>query len=153
VNGNQNDDTATNSGAAYTFDLAGLSCLQTWRQTWFGNINGAGNEADLADYDYDGMENLMEFGTGGNPLVSAPQPFSLTKNGTTLEFIYPRLKCALEDLTFAVEWSDNMNALSWSTAGVTESIPSDDGTTQLVKAGIPAGTSLRRFVRLRVTRK
>lgn len=46
-----------------------------------------------------------------------------------------------------------MAALTWSTIGVTETILSDDGITQQVKTSIPAGTSLKRFVRLRTVLK
>ena len=54
------------------------------------------------------------------------------------------------DVTYTVEWTDNLT--TWSTAGVTSSLLSDNGTTQQIKATVPAGANGRRFVRLKVTR-
>ncbi len=42
-------------------------------------------------------------------------------------------------------------ALPWNTLGVLEAILSDNGTVQAVKATMPAGSSGKRFARLRMT--
>ena len=70
--------------------------------------------------------------------------------GANLTFTYTRLKSALSEVTYAVEWSDTLS--SWSTTGVTEQILSDDGTLQQVQASIPANGAPRRFVHLKLTR-
>nr|MDH4476157.1 hypothetical protein [Verrucomicrobiaceae bacterium] len=57
------------------------------------------------------------------------------------------------DLTYSIEWSENL--ITWSTSAVTQALvpDSDNGTTQQIKASIPYGTQLsRRFLRLKVTR-
>ena len=149
VNGNQADNSAPESGAAYVFDLAAPTCVETWRQTWFGNPDGNGDEADLADKDRDGQVNLIEFATGQNPLVSTPRPFALTKNGSTLEFTWPRYKCPAGEASVTVEWSDTLS--TWSTTGVTSSVLSDLGTVEQMKSTVPAGTAGKRYVRLRIT--
>jgi len=51
-------------------------------------------------------------------------------------------------MSYQVEWSDDLT--TWSSAGVVETLLSDDGTTRQVKATMPAGSIGRRFVRLRV---
>ena len=57
---------------------------------------------------------------------------------------------ALNDgFIFSVEWSDDLS--SWSTAGVSESILSDDGTIQLVQTAVSVGTRDHRFLHLKVT--
>ena len=56
----------------------------------------------------------------------------------------------MEDgLKFHVEWSDNLNI--WHREGVTETVLSDDGKVQSVKALVPRGEEGTRFVRLAIT--
>ncbi len=54
---------------------------------------------------------------------------------------------------FSVEWSETLGN-DWSTLGVTQAmVPgSDDGTIQIWKATVPAGSGPKRFVRLKVTK-
>ncbi len=55
-------------------------------------------------------------------------------------------------VTFTVESSDTLATNSWSASGVTETILTDDGTVQTVKASIPSdSTILRRYMHLKVT--
>ena len=54
-------------------------------------------------------------------------------------------------MTYTVEWSDDL--VTWSTAGVTSTVLTDNGTTQQIKATVPAGSGvIRRFVQLKVSR-
>ncbi|MCC5804962.1 MAG: hypothetical protein JJU00_01420 [Opitutales bacterium] len=46
--------------------------LQQWRQTHFGTMENAGDAADGADPDGDGIPNLVEYALGGDPM----EPFS-----------------------------------------------------------------------------
>lgn len=149
VNGNQNDNSSLESGAAYVFDLGALPGLELWRITWFNTLYETGSAANAADPDGDNIPNLLEFAMGRNPLLREPPP-DLVKNGALLEFTFPRAKCALGEIAFSVEWSDLLAPAVWSTTGATTSILSDNGTVEQVKVTLPAGTG-RRFVRLRVT--
>jgi hypothetical protein len=54
-------------------------------------------------------------------------------------------------VTFTVEWRDDLTADTWSSSGVTEQILNDNGTVQIVKATLAAGSGPR-FVRLRVVK-
>ncbi|MGI8603927.1 MAG: hypothetical protein ACR2OZ_13155 [Verrucomicrobiales bacterium] len=92
----------------------------------------------------------MEFATGENPTQPGAAPMTNGQIGDALEFTYTRNKAAMSELQFAVEWSDSLSALSWTVAGVSEIILSDDGTVQRVKAMVPLAAGSRLFVRLRV---
>lgn len=130
-----------------------LTATQIWRTNYFGITTNTGNAADTADADLDGIINLLEFGTNLNPTTASAMPGQAVRNGANIEFTYTRSKTAMsEGVSFAVEWSDDLSAPSWSTAGVTESILSEDSAVQNVKAILSAGSGGQRFVRLRVTR-
>jgi sugar lactone lactonase YvrE len=139
----------TNSTLNGTFTT--LNLQQGWRQTYFGSSANEGNAADTFDHDGDGIVNLLEWATGLNPITSSTLPASSTMNGADLEFHYTRLVAAIAaGAIFTVEWNDTLSPLGWSSAGVVETILSNNGTTQQVKATLPAGSSGKRFVRLRV---
>ncbi|WP_395736701.1 glycoside hydrolase family 6 protein [Prosthecobacter sp.] len=108
---------------------------------------------DLADPDGDGVVNLMEFATAKNPVLSDAMPATPSRNSGGLDFTYTRNKAAT-DITYAVEWSDDLNPQSWSTNGTSAPlVVSDDGLTQQIKVTVPAAADVaQRFVRLRVSR-
>ena len=120
-----------------------------WRQTHFGSTANSGNAADGADPDRDGMPNLLEYALNLPPNAPSRATAAVQAAGGNLEYTYTRGTAAYNGgTTFQVEWSDDLT--TWSTAGVAESLLSDDGTHQQVKATLPAGSGGRRFVRLRV---
>ncbi len=126
------------------------SPIEQWRFTNFGSIFNTGTGLDTADTDKDGVSNLLEYATAMNPLASDAVPQSATKNGSVLDFIYTKNKAAT-DVTFTVEWSDDL--ATWSSVGVSSSVLSDNGTTQQIKATVPAGSGItKRFVHLRITK-
>ena len=125
--------------------------LDAWRQTYFGSTANSGAGADLSDPDRDGVVNLMEFATGSGPWTVNGQPGQIVKNGSSLEFIWPRRKAALAEVSYAVEWSESL-AGPWSAAGVSAVVFTDGSVMQEMKSTISAGGSGRQFVRLRVTR-
>jgi len=126
---------------------------ETWRVLYFGSPDNSGPGADLSDPDADGLANLMEFATHTHPQEWSPPPGTLVKNGTVLEFTYPRAKAALAEVDFVREFSATLSGL-WSQTGSTvETILSDDGVVQMVRVNTPAGITGQRFVRLRVTRR
>ena len=129
----------------------GLSAIESWRQTWFGITTNAGTAADNADSDHDGLVNVMEFALGMNPTAAGSPTFQTTLSNGAFEFTYTRMKIAVNaGYTFHVPWTETLNGIDWSEAGVTQVVVADNGTVQTVKATIPAGSSGRRFVRLEV---
>ena len=128
--------------------------MDSWRLANFGTASNTAAAADGADPDGDVIPNLAEYFLNLNP--NAPNsgttlPLVASANGgANLTFTYTRLKSALSEVTYAVEWSDTLS--SWSTSGVTEQILSDDGTLQQVQASILTNGAPRRFVHLKLTR-
>lgn len=125
---------------------------QAWRWDHFDTIADNGIASDGADPDRDGFQNLIEYACAMNPHTGNITPFSMARNGGNLEFIYTKNKAAT-DVLYTVEWSDTLAVSSWSSTGITSTVQSDSGTTQQIKATLSAGTSGRRFVRLRVTKQ
>ncbi|MES2596860.1 MAG: autotransporter-associated beta strand repeat-containing protein [Verrucomicrobiota bacterium] len=133
--------------------LMKLTPIQVWRHTNYGTIDNTGLASDTDDNDGDGVLNLMEYATRMDPTKGDAVPAAATKKANEIEFIFTWNKDAT-DVTLIVEWSDTLTPGSWSTAGVSAlSVASDNGTTQQLKAAIPAGAGVdRRFARLRVER-
>jgi hypothetical protein len=127
------------------------SAWQTWQATTFGaNVNNPAISGDTADSDGDGIGNRLEYATATDPGTNNTTPASATKTEVSIDFIYTKNKAAT-DVTYAVEWSDDLTA--WSSAGVTTSVLTNGATTQQIKALVPAGSGvMRRFVRLKVMR-
>ena len=143
---------AVTSGQIYADNFQAATGLDGWRLATFGTAAASGSTADNADPDKDGVVNLVEYATGLNPSSSSPLSTPLLPaSGASIEFYYPRSVAAFAAGTgFVVEWSDTLATNSWSTSGVTQQVQSDNGTLQQVKATLPAGTSGKRFVRLRI---
>jgi hypothetical protein len=145
-------DAAGNTGTAAIITVTVLSSLDNWRLQYFGTTSSTGSAAETFDASGDGETNLMKFATGQNPNAHTPHPGVLVLSGTNLEYTYTRSDAAMTyGLTFAVQWSDTLQAGSWSTSGVSETIESDNLTVQTVEAILPAGLGPRRFVRLQAT--
>ncbi len=129
------------------------TALQTWRNTYFGTMANRGNAADTFDANGDGELNLLEFATGQNPTIPSLVTLSAIRTPSALEVTYSRSNAALNGgMIFRVEWSDTLDPESWSTAGLTQSILTDNGTLQSIKATVPTLLTVeRRFARLKVT--
>ncbi|WP_395748466.1 NHL repeat-containing protein [Prosthecobacter sp.] len=146
---------ATNSiGTTYTSvaTFTTLTSQQDWRETYFGTTANSGTAADDADSDGDGIPNLVEYALGLNPTVESTLPQTTVINGSNLEYTYTRSDAALNAGTvFTVQWSATLAAGSWSSAGVVQTVQSDNGTTQQVKAVIPLNGAASLFARLSIT--
>jgi autotransporter-associated beta strand protein len=130
-----------------------LTPIEQWRLQYFGASANSGNAADLFDANKDGEGNLLEFATGQNPTAPTKAATNVVKNGGGLEFTYTRSKAAMADgVTFTVEWIDTLATGSWSNAGVTEQILTDNGTLRTVRASVAAASGGRRFLRLKVSK-
>jgi len=144
------DSTSLHTSGTVRITGGAATALQTWRQQHFGTQQNTGTAADDADPDGDGTVNFAEFAMRTDPLITARPSIGLAIVGTNLEFTYTRNKAALGEAGYLVEWSDSLVAGSWSTAGVTDVLQSENGTTQQFKATLPVGGQSR-FVRLSVT--
>ena len=136
----------------YTLFVASLSNAEKWRVQYFGDPYNSGPSADAADSDNDGICNLLEYALNLNPTTANKLPATAGRNGANFEYTYTRSTAAVNAETgFTVEWSGTLSAGSWSSSGVTQTVLSDDGTTQQVKAVIPMNAASMMFVRLSVT--
>ena len=146
---NGGNGAGTANGADLTFTT--LSLLQNWRQTFFGTTASSGSTADTADYDGDGIPNLMEYALNLSPTTPSKLPVTTALNGANFEYTYSRSTSAAgAGTTYGVQWSSALPG-TWSSSGVTQTVLSDDGTTQQVKAVIPVNAANAMFVRLSVT--
>ncbi|WP_395740254.1 cadherin-like beta sandwich domain-containing protein [Prosthecobacter sp.] len=129
-----------------------LSVLDDWRLQNFGTSANTGTAADGGDFDNDGIPNLIEWACRLNPTTRSVLPATAATNGANFEYTYSRSTSAVTaGTTFTVEWSDTLAAGSWSSSGVVQTVLSDDGTTQQVKAVIPINAANAKFVHLSVT--
>lgn len=137
--------------------------VESWRLGFFGSDQGTGQAADSADYDGDGLPNFTEYALGSSPTNSnAGAPPSGNRSGNHLSLGFQR-NLAATDLTYAVEGTDDLTAITWTTlatksgaaawAAVVPGVTiSDPGTGQVtVTDAADMATTPRRFLRLRVT--
>ncbi len=146
-----NDDFYEGSASGTLIVTEAHTDLENWRFEHFQSYDDAGNAANSADPDHDGIQNLMEFALGLDPMLPSSLPATLAINGSQMEYTYTRSKAALASVTFTVERTDSLSVGSWITDNVSELTPplADDGVTQTVKVVLPAGSN-HRFIRLRV---
>ncbi|MBX3738732.1 MAG: hypothetical protein KF715_18715 [Candidatus Didemnitutus sp.] len=103
-----------------------------------------------ADYDHDGLSNLVEYALGLNPKAASPAgaPALTLENGQwTLTYTRPANRT---DVTYAVQFSTNLT--SWSATGVTHTLVSTVGGVATWRATYPATAAPHCFLRLMVTR-
>ena len=125
--------------------------LQNWRQNFFGTTANSGRTADTADYDGDGIPNLLEYALNLSPAAPSKLPVVSGINGANYEYTYSRSSAAVNAGTLCkVEWSGTLPA-TWSSSGVSQTVLSDDGTTQQVRAVVPVNAANALFIHLSVT--
>ncbi|MBC8008777.1 MAG: hypothetical protein H7067_01610 [Burkholderiales bacterium] len=131
-----------------------LTPLQSWRQTHFSTTEPAGDAADLADPDADGIPNLLEYAGGTLPLVADVPASPLGQNPEG--FLTYAFNSVVDfDLLYDVQGSSDL--ITWT------SIAKARGTAlvanpplvvnpQLVADTTPLSAGPRRFLRLSVRR-
>ena len=106
------------------------------------------NATRTANPDGDGFNNLLEYALRTNPTQSNTAPYILSREGGNLVFTYTRPSVAT-DLVYSVEWSESLSGGNWSTAGISQQILADDGTTRTVRA-YTSTTGAQLYMRLKV---
>jgi len=144
--------------------------FQAWRKTHFGTAENSGLFADTADYDRDGLPNLVEYGLGSSPVSGSGG------NGVTLApkavFAAGRLKLSFSlpgtppsDAIYRVKVSEDLvawrtiatkagtGAWVWSGEGGTRVTTVAQGARSLVDVedDQAAGSSRSRMMRLEVS--
>ena len=154
-------DAATNStyespaGTGGLMDLNVLTIqnytiLESWRIYWFGLAVNSGSAANTADWDKDGLPNLLEFATNHDPTTPDSGASTLSLNGGLLTLGYDRAHAAVaQGVQYFPEWSDSPGG-SWSSSGMQENVTGGDAAADSLQADISLGSATRRFLRLRV---
>ena len=146
--------------------------IGSWRQQYFQTASNTGDAADTADYDHDGIQNLVEYALGLNPTVASgltalPTAVSgdadpLLSDRLALSFVLPSPNPpdvtytvqASEDLTTWADVASKTGAGDWQWLGSGASHVVSSGTGPVtVKIGdlVPSGAEHpRRMMRLKV---
>ena len=91
---------------------------------------------------------MLEYALRANPTQSNAAPYSVSREGGNLLFTYTRPSIAT-DLVYSVEWSESLSGGNWSTAGISQQILTDDGTTRTIRA-YTATNGAQLYMRLKV---
>ena len=136
--------------------------LNTWKILNFGSLAAAMSPqaADGADYDGDGIANLVEYALGSSPTRPDTAKLPTVKVETvdggvypTLTFIYPTPTPT--DVAYTVEASTSLNPAAWQATTVVTGYPmsNGDGTaTMKARTSWLASAYAQSFLRLKVTR-
>ena len=146
------DITAAGNLASLSFTVRETP-MENWRFENFGADWNTPQAGDTADFENDGIPNILEYGLDLNPKLSdnfaLPSPF-ISAGYLTLSYM-PNLSAT--DLAFAVESSTDL--LNWGTTDVvdlTPVVPIPPGS-KTYRYKYPVSQAPHAFLRLRVTRQ
>ncbi|WP_131989855.1 choice-of-anchor tandem repeat GloVer-containing protein [Chthoniobacter flavus] len=98
----------------YTLTVIRLTPLQTWRWNLLGTPTDVGNAANRADFNGNGIPNLVKYAFGLDPTSPAanqvPQPI-LNAGNLGLNFNPP---AGLSDIVYGAEWTPSLNPPNWT---------------------------------------
>ncbi|HLP02950.1 MAG TPA: hypothetical protein VK163_13055 [Opitutaceae bacterium] len=131
-----------------TFTLTVLSPFQKWQQDKFGS--SASDDAiagPSADPDGDGLENLLEYALGLDPLLHGATTVVIDTDTGALRLTATK-NAAATDIVYMVEVSSDLT--SWTTTGTT--VETNTASTLRVVDNTKLTGANRRFIRLKVTK-
>jgi N-acetylneuraminic acid mutarotase len=132
------------STLTYSIQITRQTSLQSWRETYFGSPANSGNGADLFDYDYDSLVNLVEFAFGLNPTQpdspQLPQPQRIGGN-YVVSLTEP---AGVSGITYGAEWSPDLAAGSWLPV-------TDTGGGGVHTFSVPIAGKTKLFMRLTIS--
>jgi len=124
---------------------ASLTAIESWRQSRFGTLDNSGDGANHADPDFDGITNLMEYATSGDPKHFNPSPATGSKLDGILQLTFDRTA----DSTLLYEVQGSSDLQTWTS--VASSSGSSNVAGPITFPDVPPPTASRRFLRLRVS--
>jgi hypothetical protein len=145
--------TATNAvgegAASEILSASPLEAVAAWRLAAFSTSSNSGMAADTADPDGDGVPNLVEYATGGNPNQAG------TAITPSLGALSDRLRISFlvgtdPWITYQVQATSDLVSGSWTTVAEFRCGPGVAGLTE-VQDLQPTSLANRRFMRLVVT--
>ncbi|MGA3171364.1 MAG: hypothetical protein ABSE62_10150, partial [Chthoniobacteraceae bacterium] len=129
--------------------------IDYWKEGYFNSqqLSNSSVSGDTANPAGDGVPNLLKYALGMNPNVNSvaglPVCGMATASGTAYyTFTFAKMDSAT-DISYNPQWCGDLS--SWSGAGLIQQVLSDNGTTQQVRASLPASTVGNVFFRLNVT--
>lgn len=121
------------------------SGYQVWRDVFTTSQLEAGDGDPGADPDGDGLANLLEYATGGNPLLGGPSPLVLNRLGESVVLEFHQV--ADPELRYRIEATDDLGISPWPDVVFESSgVANVDGLIEITRPIQPG----RRFFRLRV---
>jgi hypothetical protein len=144
-----------------TLTVSSIDPYTQWKTARFGaNAGNTAISGDDRDPDGDGLTNLFEYATGGDPLAS--DPALIPVSGLSLRMTFTRLDPA--PVTYSVEASPDLTnwtslatlssgSSSWTTSGIVVA-ETGSGSSRQVRAYTDVTTtpSAPKFLRLKITR-
>ncbi len=131
-------------GAGAAVLPAPVTPIEAWRQAHFGSPANSGDGADDNDFDGDGIENLLEFAFGLDPMRNSagglPAPGRVGAD-FVVSFAQPE---GVGGITYGAEWSTTLLPGSWTAI-------TDTGSGGQHTFSVPAAGNPRLFIRHRVT--
>jgi len=142
------------SGYRLNTATAGQIKLTSVYSTWIAGFSGLSDSTPQGDPDHDGIPNIIEFLTNGNPAVSSEANLpTFSAVGPSLVFTFVLRDDAVY-LNPTVEFSTSLSTGAWVTAvnGSNSTIASvDNGSgTHTVTVTIPKSSQTKLFARLKV---
>ena len=139
--------TFTNANEVYAIsDVSDLYAI--WKQD-YGVTNS------LVDADGDGLDNLTEYGLGGDPTNALDRGYATTTltEGAAMSYVYPMLSAPNSGISYSLEITDNLISGTWTNDGYSVSGTNENGYA----AGFDAVTNQlstavkdEQFIRLRI---
>lgn len=136
--------------------------VNAWKIQAFGSVAAAQSPlaADAADFEGDGIPNLVEYALGLDPTISSasalPRQAVETVDGNAyMTLTVTRARPNPANATITAESRSDLNAGAWTAGAMVTGYPMDNGDgseTCKFRAASPLGSSARGFIRLRVTR-
>jgi hypothetical protein len=128
--------------------------MDWWRVQYFGSPSNAGDAADLADPEGDGVSNLLAYAMGLSPFqVKPPSALpSVSINNGKLQISFPWQKSAT-DITYNVQASGDLS--TWSplwTSGTASFVGPGPSAIMTIPDTVTLSGTNSRFMRLQVTR-
>jgi len=128
----------------YTLTVVRLTPLQNWRWNLLGTPADAGNAANAADFNGNGIPNLVKYAFGLDPTSPAanqvPQPI-LNAGNLGLNFSPP---AGLSGIIYGAEWTPSLNPPIWT------SLP-DTGSGSMHSFQAFVGNLPSAFMRVKIT--
>jgi hypothetical protein len=102
-----------------TADVTSNPPLQAWRQTHFGTTANAGDAANDADWDRDGIVNLLEYGLGSHPKTSGNLALFVGQSGNNFVVAFQR-DPNRADGTLLLDAASELSGSPWITVARSE---------------------------------